>query len=97
LGVFCRHRTATNAPAIVLVQRRNGNQVFRCRFCGREWPLPFQIHKLPRVALPDLYCPMCKKPYTNHPECTACDSPDHDDKNCPLVKDYDENLGTERG
>jgi hypothetical protein len=40
---------------------------------------------------------MCKKPYTNHPECTACDSPDHDDKNCPLVKDYDENLGTERG
>jgi hypothetical protein len=47
MGGRCEHRDLSSAPAVRLVQRRNGNQAWQCRFCGREWPLPFQIHKLP--------------------------------------------------
>ena len=36
------------------------------------------------------HCPMCGRHYDDHPACKACDSPDHTDDDCPLVKEYED-------
>jgi hypothetical protein len=35
------------------------------------------------------HCPMCGRPYSDHPACTACDGTGHTWLDCPVVEEYE--------